>query len=121
MGKRRRSRNVSGADGKSAEAFQELTRILEVAVESGAESLEFEWEDGSLAVYLMKGGTGVGGHPFPDELETAVVEELVRRAGLNRNNKGNMRLTLLGQEYEVLVEERDSFGESAFTLQLRKT
>ena len=42
------------------------------------------------------------------------------RAGLNRKPKGKMRLTLLGQEYDVLVKEHDSFGESAFALTLKR-
>ena len=32
-----------------------------------------------------------------------------------------MPVTLHGSEYEVIVEEYDSFGESAFTLTLKKT
>ena len=31
-----------------------------------------------------------------------------------------MPVTLLGDEYEVVVEEYDSFGESGFNLRLKK-
>ncbi len=45
---------------------------------------------------------------------------LVERAGLARKSKGKMQVTLLGKEFEIAVEEYDSFGESAFNLTIRE-
>jgi hypothetical protein len=101
-------------------AFRELVRVLGEAVKAGADSVELEWEGRDLAVYRFFGNTGLGSVPIPKELQSAVLEELVRRAGLTRKPKGKMRLALLGQEYEVFVKEYDSFGESAFRLTWKK-
>jgi hypothetical protein len=48
------------------------------------------------------------------------IAEIVSRAKLVRKHKGNMPIRLLGEEYGVLVEEYEHFGESAFTLTLKK-
>jgi hypothetical protein len=53
-------------------------------------------------------------------LEQDVIAELVKRAGLSRKSRGKMRVSLLGKEYEAVVEEYDSFGESAFTITLKE-
>jgi len=63
---------------------------------------------------------GIGGGFHPRDLQGPVLEELVERANLTRKPKGKILLSLLGDEYEVAVEEYDSFGESAFTLTLKK-
>jgi len=104
----------------SERAFHELVRVLEVAAQAGADSVELEWEGRDLAVYQFFGNTGLGSVPIPEELQSAVLEEVVQRAGLRRKSKGRMLLTLNGEEYEVLVKEHDSFGESAFVLKLKK-
>ena len=104
----------------SADAFQHLVRILEEAVQAGADCLELDWEDRELVVYQYFGHTGVGAVSIPEELQEAVLREIVKRAKLTRKPTGTMLLTLLGNEYEVFVKEYDSFGESAFTLRLNK-
>jgi hypothetical protein len=106
---------------KSDKAFRELVRVLEEAVEAGADSVELEWEDRDLVVYRFFGNTGLGTVPIPKGLQGAVIRELVKKAGLARKPKGKMRLILLEQEYEVLAKEYDSFGESAFTIKLKKS
>jgi hypothetical protein len=53
-------------------------------------------------------------------LQEAVIEEIVKRAGLSRKSKGKMQVSLLGKDYEAVVEEYDSFGESAFTITLKE-
>ena len=73
-----------------------------------------------MAVYYFVGHTGLGSVPLAEKLQSPVLEELVKRAGLSRKPKGNMRLTLLEQEYDVLVKVHDSFGESAFTLKRKR-
>jgi hypothetical protein len=63
---------------------------------------------------------GLGAGSIPENLQQAVIDEIVQRAGLKRKSRGKMPVTLGGSEYEVIVEEYDSFGESAFNLMLEK-
>jgi hypothetical protein len=101
-------------------AFHELLRILDDAVRVNADGIEIEWEGADLIVYYQFGNTGVGSACIPEDLQQSVIEELVQRAGLQRKSKGKMRVNLLGTDYEALVREYESFGESAFHLKLRK-
>ncbi|HUT14211.1 MAG TPA: hypothetical protein VMY42_27240 [Thermoguttaceae bacterium] len=97
-----------------------MVRILEEAVQVGADSLELEWEDRDLVVYQYFGHTGIGAVAIPEELREAVLREIVKRAKLTRQPTGTMVLPLLGKEYEVFVKQYDSFGESEYTLRLNK-
>ena len=101
-------------------AFQELVRVLEEAVKGKADSIELEYEGQDLVVFYQFGNFGFGETPIPRELQQAVIGEIVDRAHLARKCKGKMRVTLLENEYDVTVEEYDSFGDSAFTLKLKK-
>jgi hypothetical protein len=49
-----------------------------------------------------------------------VIDALVKRAGLSRKPRGKMRVNLLDKNYEAVVEEYDSFGESAYNLSLKE-
>src|SRR5258708_5401641 len=104
---------------KSEEAFRELVRVLEEAVRAGADSVGLEYEGRDLIVYQQFGNTGLGAARIPKELQQEVIEELVKRAGLSRKAKGKMRVGLVGKDYEAVVKEYDSFGESAFTITLK--
>ena len=104
----------------SDEAFRELVRMLEEAVLTGADSVGLEWEDRDLVVYLYFGNTGLGAVSIPRDLQCSVLGELVERANLTRKPKGRMQVNLLGKDYMVTVNEYESFGESAFTLTLKK-
>jgi len=90
-------------------AFNELVRILEEAVQAGADCLELEWEDRDLVAYQYFGGTGIGAAAIPEELREAVLREIVRRAKLSHKLTGTMPLTLLGKQFEVFVKEYDSW------------
>ena len=105
---------------KSERAFRELVRVLEDAVRAGADSVELEWEGRDLMAFQCLGHAAVGTGPFSRDLQSAVLEEVIQRAGLRRKSKGRMLLTLNGEEYEVLVKQYESFGESAFILKLNK-
>jgi hypothetical protein len=104
----------------SDKAFQELVRVLEGAVRSGADSVELEYEGRDLIVYHNYGNTGLGAARIPQELQQQVIKELVKRAALSRKSRGKMQVCLHGKDYEAIVEEYDSFGESAFTLTLKE-
>jgi hypothetical protein len=101
-------------------ALHELVRILEEAVQAKADCLELEWEGGDLVAYQYLGSTGVGAASIPEEIRTAILREIIRRAKLTRNPTGTMPITLLGKEYEVFVKQYESFGEDCFTLRLNK-
>jgi hypothetical protein len=94
--------------------------MLEEAVEAGATAVTLEYEHRELIVYYEAGSVGIGAPRIPEDLEQAVIGEIVKRAGLGRKSKGKMSLTLLGRDYEVAVKEYDSFGESAFKLTLKE-
>jgi hypothetical protein len=104
----------------SARAFQELVRVLEEAVRAGVNSMGLEYKGRDLMVFHQAGPLGLGAGRIADELKQAVIEELVKRAGLSRKSRGKMQFRLLGKDYEAVVEEYDSFGESAFTLTLKE-
>jgi len=104
----------------SNRAFRELVRVLEEAVRAGANAIELEYEDRELIVYHHFGKTGVGASQIPDELQEAVIGELVKRAGLSRKSKGKMQVSLLGKDYEAVVKQHDSFGDPVFNLTLKE-
>ena len=103
-----------------AKAFQELVRIMEGAVQAGVASIGLEYKGRELMVFHQAGMLGLGAARIPQELQQDVIEELVKRAGLSRKSRGKMQVSLLGKEYEAVVEEYDSFGESAFTITLKE-
>ena len=71
-------------------------------------------------VFHQVGPLGLGTSRIPEDMRRVVIEELVERAGLDRKAKGQMQVALLGQPFEVVAEQYDSFGESAFNLTIRK-
>ena len=107
-------------DDKSAKAYKELVRVLEAAVWAGVESVGLEWKGSDLLVFHNIGNMGYGATKIAKELTLEVIAEIVSRAKLARRHKGNIPIRLLGEEYSVLVEEYEHFGESAFTLTLSR-
>ena len=106
--------------GKSNRAFRELVRVLEEAVRAGVKSIGLEYKGRDLMVFYQAGPLGLGAGRIPQELQQDVIAELVKRAGLSRKPRGKMQIGLLGKDYEAIVEEYDSFGESAFTITLKE-
>lgn len=104
----------------SEAAFQYLVRMLEEAVQEGADSVGLEREDGDLTVVQYSKRSGLAQGPVPKELEQALVDEIIDRAGLAHMSRGEMQIFLAGRDYRVIVDTRDDFGESAFNLLLKK-
>jgi hypothetical protein len=104
----------------SARAFQELVCVLEAAVGAGVSSIGLEYKGRELMVFHQAGPLGLGASRIPQALQQDVMAELVKRAGLARKSRGKMQVRLLGKDYEVVVEEYDSFGESADNLTLKE-
>src|SRR6516225_4973067 len=105
---------MPGKTDNSARAFQELVRVLEEAVRAGVNSIGLEYKGRELMVFHQAGPLGLGASRIPQELQQDVIAELVKRAGLSRKSRGKMQIRLLGKDYDAVVEEYDSFGESAF-------
>jgi hypothetical protein len=114
--------NVSASqdDDKSAMAIRELIRVLEAAASTDVGSVGLEWKGSDLLVFHDSETEGYVATKVAKPLQLEFISEIVRRAQIGRKHKGNMRLRLHGQEYSVAVEEYDSFGESAYTLTLKK-
>lgn len=100
--------------------YQELVRVLEDAVQAGVTNLGFEYKGRELMVFHQGASVGLGADRIVENLEKPVIKELIKRARFAEGAKGTMKITLLGRDYEVLVEEYDSFGESAFNLTIRE-
>jgi hypothetical protein len=111
---------MSKKAGGSEAAFRELTRVLEDAVQAGVSAIGLEYKGRELMVFHCVGPMGLGAARIAQELQQPVIQEIVERAGLARKKKGKMQVKLLDKDYEVVVEEYDSFGESAFNLTLRE-
>ena len=73
-----------------------------------------------MAVQYSK-ASGLALGPIPEELEQALVDEIINRAGLAHTARGEIQINLAGKDYRVVVDERDDFGESAFDLLLKKS
>jgi hypothetical protein len=108
--------NTDRPDG----AYRELVRVLEEAVRAGVNSIGLEYKGQDLMVFYQAGPFGLGASRIPQQLQQDVIAELVKRAGLARKSRGKMQVSLLGKDYDALVEEYDSFGESAYNLTLRE-
>ena len=104
----------------SGTAFQELVRVLEEAVRAGVNSIGLEYKGRELIVFHQSGALGFGAARISKDLQQAVIEVLVKRAGLSRKSRGQMQVFLLGKEYEAVVENYDSFGEPAYVLTLKE-
>jgi hypothetical protein len=105
-------------DDKYEMAFKELIRILEAAASSGVESVGVEWQGDDLLVFHASEDHAAT--KIPKQLQLEIIAEIVKRAQIGRRHKGTMRLSLHGLESSVAVEEYDRFGESAYTLTLKK-
>ena len=104
----------------NAEAFEALVRVLEGAIRAGVTSIGLEYKGRELMVFYQAGGVGLGAARIPEDRQQVVIEEMVKRAGLSRKSKGKMEVRLLGKDYTAIVEEFDSFGESAYNLTLKE-
>jgi hypothetical protein len=111
---------MPGNTDNSARAFQELVRVLEEAVRAGVNSIGLEYKGRDLMIFHNVGSVGLGASRVSPELQQNVIAELVKRASLSRKTKGKMQMNLLGKDYEAVVDEYDSFGESAFSLTLKE-
>ena len=100
--------------------LRKLTEILQKAVDDGADSVHLEYGSGGMEVCFMFGHVGVGAVLIDRALEKEVVGYIVDHANLANKLRGSMKIDLRSGEYTIHVKEYDSFGESAFILEIQK-
>lgn len=108
-------------DDRTKQSRRALRQILEEAAGAGADTIDLEYAAEGLEVTFMFGDAGVGDVLVNRELERGVIRLIVERAHLQNSSRGSIRMTLLGEPYAIIVDEYESFGESAFRLRLQKS
>jgi hypothetical protein len=94
-----------------------LEKLVAEVLRAGANALEVEYDDGYDEVCLMRGPFGWGIGRFRSSSPEAITlrEELYRVARKKR------RMNVDGRQCEVSCRVRDSFGEAAFRIEIRRT
>ena len=110
---------MSNKGNNEAEGLRVLGGILEEAIDAGANVVELEYVDSGLEACYMSGNIGIGTLIKP-ELEGEVISIIVKKAKLGKRPSGKMQMELNGEKHSIIVEEYESFGESAFKLILEK-
>ncbi len=102
-------------------AIAKMQEIVDQAVDSGADSVTIEFaKEGGLEVLFTFGNTGVGDILVDRTLEAEVMTLIHDRAGLEDEASGVLHWESGGQRLKIMVEEYDSFGETAYTLTFPK-
>ena len=117
--KKELERLSSKAAGKE-NAFLTLQTILEEAIKSEADSVEFEYVAEGLEVTYGYGISGVGYVLEDRALGSGIIQLIVEHAKLQGKSRGVMMWTYGKKSYQIKVEEYECFGESAFRLILGK-
>jgi hypothetical protein len=93
-----------------------LERLIAEAVRLGGDALDVDYKAGYEEVCVMRGavGWGIARLPSSSPEGTALREELF---GLVRKRR---RVVIGGDTYVVRGTERDSFGETAFRVDIRR-
>ena len=105
---------------KTNTAFETLVRVLEEAVQAGADSIGLEREGRDLIAFYYFGNLGIGGTRVPDELGSQVIKEVLVRARPFRKSKRRIPVTLLGRDYDAIVEKCQSFGEWELRISIKE-
>ncbi|MBI5030125.1 MAG: hypothetical protein HZB51_06325 [Chloroflexi bacterium] len=106
--------------GRKDAAREKLQQILEEAAEGGADSIELEYAPEGLEISTLVGSTGIGNVLDDRMLAREIIGLIIDRAKLENKSRGVMNWILVGKPRNIIVEEYDSFGESAFRLILGK-
>lgn len=93
-----------------------LEKLVAEAIRAGAEELDIEYKDGYDEVCVMRGPVGFGIARFRSSSSEGIAlrEELF---GVARKRR---RLSIAGQEWDLRCRVRDSFGEAAFRVEVRR-
>ena len=98
---------------------EKLDDILADVLDLEAERVTLEWTSGGIEVTTYRGPAGVG-RVLADPVARSVVEELVRRAALERRTSGLLEASIRGRRMTFIAKEYDHFGETAFELRYRE-
>lgn len=98
------------------EKMNTLEELVAEAIRLGADALDIDYKDQQERVAAMWGSLGVGIASMPSS--SAEAQELERE--LYAITRKKRRITVGEFEYELRVRIRDSFGEDAFRVQLRR-
>lgn len=102
-------------------ALSKLQEIIDEATGTNTDSVEIEYaKEGGLEVTFMSGNIGFGGILVNRELESAVMSLIHERSGMKNTASGLLHWESRGKNFEILVEEYDNFGETAFKLKFQK-
>ena len=91
-----------------------LDSLVAKAIELGAHVLEIEYKDGYEEVYALKGNTGVGIAMLPSNGSEATI----LRRQLHDSTRRKRRVSVEGSRYSLRVSEYDSFGETAYRVEI---
>jgi hypothetical protein len=92
-----------------------LGQLVAKAVAYGADRLEIEYKDGHEQVCAMKGSFGVGIARFPSLSD----EARCLRAHLHAIRRKGRRITTDAGDFLLRASTYDSFGETAYRVQIR--
>ena|SRR2546430_1614713 len=93
-----------------------LEKLVAEAIHAGAEELDIEYKDGYDEVCVMRGPIGFGIARFRRSSSEGIAlrEELF---GIARRSR---RLSIGGRAWDLRCRIRDSFGEAAFRVEIRR-
>ena len=102
-------------------ALSKLQEIIDEATGTNTDSVEIEYaKEGGLEVIFMSGNIGFGGILVNRELESAVMTLIHEKSGMKNTASGMLQWGSHGKNLEILVEEYENFGETAFRLIFQK-
>jgi hypothetical protein len=103
------------------QAILTLQEITDQAIDIGASKVEIEFsKEGGLEVIFISGNVGIGEIHVDESLESAVMELIFDRSGMENAACGVLLCESHGYNHKIQVEEYTSFGETAFRLTLPK-
>jgi hypothetical protein len=91
-----------------------LDNLVAKAIDIGADALEVEYNDGCEEVYARKGNTGIGIAMLPSDGPEATALRRQLRGAIRRKR----RVHVEGIEFKLSVREYDSFGETAYHVEI---
>src|SRR2546425_7455807 len=93
-----------------------LEKLVAEAIRAGAEALDIEYKDGYDEVCIMHGPVGFGIARF----RSSSGEGIALREELFDVAKKKRCLSIAGQAWDLRCRVRDSFGEAAFRVEIRR-
>lgn len=92
-----------------------VQRLVGEALRLGGDALDVDYKDGHEEVCVMRGAIGWGIARYPGARSDAIAlrKELCQLA------KKRSRVVIQSDTYVLIATERDSFGETAFRVEIR--